>query len=223
MPESTVPTAPPPAPVPAPPPLPVINQFKASSAEIRVRLEAAQERVQHHAAGLRSEMTLADVDFGGMPVLDHIRRQPLRAAGSVLAGGLTLGLLWGMARRERPEVDTHEQWWEAYHQDFLDDAAQRVRKGDDPDRALRQALRRRAPVVVIETGGEDAKAARRKSRYSLIATALNTVVGFGVKLAMDRMAEKLTGTPEIMQAMEEADDAPRPGRPADPPEVHVYD
>jgi hypothetical protein len=216
MPEPATParTTAPPVPVPAPPPLPAVNQFKASSAELRARLEATETRLHHHVAGLRSEMTLADIQVGGRPVLDHVRRQPVLAAATVLGAGALTGALWGLARREQPEVDTHEQWWEAYHQDFLDDAAYRVRRGDDPERALRQALRRRAPVVVIETGSEETDAARNKAMVSVVASVANTVLGFAIKLAMDRLAEKVTGTPEIIKAVDEADDAPPAARPS---------
>jgi hypothetical protein len=216
MPEPATParTSAPPAAVPAPPPLPAVNQFKASSAELRARLEQTETRLHHHVAGLRSEMTLADVRVGGRPVLDHVRRQPILAAATVLGAGALTGVLWGLARREQPEIDTHEQWWEAYHQDFLDDAAHRVRRGDDPERALRQALRRRAPVVVIETGSEETDAARNKALVSVVASVANTVLGFAIKLAMDRLAEKVTGTPEIIKAVDEADEAPPPARPS---------
>lgn len=172
--------------------------------ELRAMVEARKDRLQYHLAGLESEVTMADVTLGGRPVLDYVRERPLLAAGVAAGFGILAGLLYGLARREPPaEPDAHSLWMGAYLKDLVDDAAHRVRRGADADAALRRALRQRAPVVVIE----EPPSATREARSSLGSAfdlVLKTAMGFGVKLAMDRLAHQLTGEEEVVSAVQHA-------------------
>lgn len=199
MPDTTKPAVPRTATAPAPA---VLHGMKPSSEELRARLEAAETRLQHHVAGLRSEMTVADVEVAGRPVLDHIRHRPWLSVG-LTAGSMALAVvIVGLLRRERPEVDRRDQWWDAYLDNFLNDAAYRVQAGAPPEIALHQALRERAPVIVVEAEPPRRPSAVRQGASSTVATLLNTVFGFGLKLAMDRLTQELTGHDEISKAVE---------------------
>lgn len=180
--------------------------------ELRAELEARKLRLDQHLSGLQSELTVADVNVGGRPVLDYVREKPLVAAGVAAGVGLLAGVVTGLMKREAPEEPSlHDQWMGAYLRDLVDESAYRVQRGEASEKALRHALRRRAPVVVLEP--EEAPVKRKASSAGSIL--LNTALGFGVKFALDRMAQELTDDDEIFEAMEHADTgSPYPPPPA---------
>lgn len=196
------------APVPAPPARPVVLGGKPTPEELRAEVARAEAALRHHLAGLRSELTLADVTLGGRPVLDHVRQRPFLVVGLTAAVAAALPILIGLLRRQRPRPDRPAQWWEAYVADLLDDAALRVRRGASFDVALRKALRARAPVIYVEPEAPRAPSALKSSLTSALTSALNAGVGFGMKFALDRFAQQLTGTPEAFEAARRADGAP---------------
>ncbi len=182
--------------------------------QLRAELETRKTLLDYHLSGLQSEMTVADVNVGGRPVLDYVREQPLLAAGVAVGVGVVAGLVTGLLGREAPEeLSDRDLLMSAYLEDLLDDAGSRVRRGDDSDAALRHALRRRAPVVVLEAEEEPVK----ERASSIFSVLVNTALGFGVKLAMDRVAQQLTGEDEIVEALKESEPS------ADtPPAVATY-
>lgn len=169
--------------------------------QLRAELETRKTLLDYHLSGLQSEMTVADVNVGGRPVLDYVRDQPLLAAGVAVGVGVVAGLVTGLMGREAPEEPSdYDLLMGAYLNDLLDDAGSRVRRGDDSEAALRKALQRRAPLVVMEAPEEPVK----ERASSIFSVLVNTALGFGVKLAMDRMAQQLTGEDEIVEAMKES-------------------
>ncbi len=167
--------------------------------ELRERLEGRERSIHRHLEGLKQEVTtIADVNVGGRPVLDYVREQPLLAAGVAVGVGLVAGLVTGLMGRETPEEPSdYDLLMSAYLNDVVDDAGSRVLDGDDSDAALRRALRRRAPVIVVEA--EDPVKQKASSMFGVL---LNTALGFGVKFALDRMAHELTGEDEIVDALD---------------------
>ena len=154
-----------------------------------------------HLEGLKNEVTVADVNVGGRPVLDYVRDEPLLAVGIAAGVGLFAGLVTGLMGRETPEEPgEHDLLMSAYLDDLMDDAGSRVRRGEESQVALRKALRRRAPVVVLESPEQPVK----ERTASIFGAMVNTALGFGVKLAMDRIAQELTGEDEIVHALEDA-------------------
>lgn len=175
--------------------------------QLRAELEARKHRLDHHLSGLRSELTVADVNVGGRPILDYVREQPLLVAGIAVGVGAVAGLVTGLMGREAPEEPSDfDLWIGAYLDDLVDDAGSRVQRGEGADVALRKALRRRAPVIVMEPEAEPVKA-RAGSMFSVL---LNTALGFGVKFALDRMAREMVGEDEIVEAMHKASSGPPP-------------
>lgn len=173
--------------------------------QLRAELETRKDLLDYHLSGLQSELTVADVNVGGRPILDHVRERPLLAAGIAAGAGVVAGLVTGLMGREAPEEPSdYDLWMSAYLDDLVDDAGYRVQRGEDSGVALRKALRSRAPVVVLEP--EEAPVKERAS--SIFSVLLNTALGFGVKFALDQMAHELTGEDEIVEAMEKASHEP---------------
>lgn len=168
--------------------------------ELRTELKARKDRLEQHLAGLQSEMTIADLNVSGRPILDYVRERPLLAAGVAAGVGLLAGVASGLRARPEPEPPSdHDLWMSAYLDDLIEESSFRVRNGEDAATALRKALRKRAPVVVLEA--EPTPQAQARGTVSML---LNTAVGFGVKLALDRVAQRLAGDDEIVHAMEDA-------------------
>lgn len=190
--------------VPPPPARPVIVGAKPSPDELRARIDRAESAFKGHLAGLRSEITLADVNVDGMPLFDRVRARPLLTVGVTVAAAAAVPLLIGLARRSRPEPDRQAQWWEAYINDFMDDAAFRVQRGVDSGSALHQALRRRAPVIYVEQAPPKRPSAVKASATSGLSTIVNTALGFALKFALDRLTQELTGRAELFQAVDDA-------------------
>ncbi|MEP0545849.1 MAG: hypothetical protein ABJF88_02880 [Rhodothermales bacterium] len=179
--------------------------------ELRAELDTRKTLLDYHLSGIKSEMTVADVNVGGRPVLDYVREKPLVAAGVAVGVGVVAGLVTGLLGREAPEEPSdYDLLMGAYLNDLMDDAGSRVRRGQNSEAALRQALQRRAPVVVMEAPEEPVK----ERASSIFSVLINTALGFGVKLAMDRMAQQLTGEDEIVDAMKHASEAAHDHPPA---------
>lgn len=184
--------------------------------QLRAELDRRKELLDYHLSGLQSELTIADVNVGGRPVLDHVRERPLLAAGVAAGVGVLAGLVTGLMGREEPEEPSdYDLWMGAYLDDLVDDAGYRVQRGEDSDVALRKALRSRAPLIVLEPEEEPVK----ERAGSIFSVLVNTALGFGVKFALDQMAQELTGEDEIVEAVKGAKDEPSvpPASPPAPP------
>ena len=167
--------------------------------ELRGELEARKLRLDQHLSGLQSELTVADVNVGGRPILDYVREKPLVVAGVAAGVGMLAGIVTGLMKREAPEPPSERDlWMSAYLNDLLDESAHRVQRGEDSDAALRRSLRRRAPVVVLEA--DEPPVVKRQS--SLGGLLLKTALGFGVKFALDQVAQQVTSESELFEAME---------------------
>lgn len=189
--------------VPATPTPARLERPPRSAAEIREEMNRAETRIQAHTASLRRELTLADINIGAMPVLDHIRKNPLIAVGITAGVFAAIALTRTVASRERPKIDRREEWWRMYIDDLLDDAAARVGRNGNADEALRAALRRRAPVIYVEVEREEATVGRKSALTAALASVANTVLGFGLKFAMDRFAHEFA--PSLEAAVRRAE------------------
>lgn len=166
-------------------------ELPRTSEQIRLDLVAAEERLRGNANGIRRELTLADVNLAGMPVLDLVRRNPLAVIGAAAGAVALITLLTTVARRQAPVIDRKQLWWDAYLDDFLDDVAVRVGRGGNPEEELQRALRRRAPVIYIEQGPPEGVVKERGAISRALGSVLKTAGGFGLKIAMDRLTSEL--------------------------------
>lgn len=178
-----------------------------TSAELRDRLEARGQSISDRIAALQHEVTtVADVTVGGQPLPDAIRERALLYAGLSLAGGLLLGLLsGGRARaRRRPAVDEKMEILRLYNTLLIDDAAKRVARGEDPEQAVEKTLRRHPPIVYHAPP----EPTPRSTLSETFDIAVKTAMGFGVKTALDRLAERFTHEDELFAAAKAVKDNP---------------
>ena len=176
-----------------------------SSAVLRARLEAQTRALQQHSDALRSELTtVSDVTVGGRPLLDHVRAQPLLAAGLTLATGLILGLATGARSRKHDERDERTEVLRVYAARLLDDAAERVARGTDAESAVDQAIDKRPPLIYYAPP-------ERGPRSTLAETfdvGIKTALGFAIKMGLDRLAQQITGEDELFEAVEKVEQDP---------------
>jgi hypothetical protein len=173
-----------------------------TSAELRARLDARADSIRQHLAALEHEVkTVADVTVNGQPLPDVIRDRPLFYAGLALAGGLALGLLWGLRARtrRRPGEPEHDEFLRLYVASVLEAAARRVARGEEVGAAIEKTLRRRPPLVHYAPPVPEA----RSTLAETFDVALKTALGFGVKTGLDRLAKRFTGEDELFSAVEE--------------------
>ena len=175
--------------------------------ELRQLLEARAHDISGHVRALKHELsTVADITVAGRPLLDHVRQHPLQYVGGSLVGGLVMGLLSGLRARakQRPEMDERTEVLRMYTAHLLDEVAARVAKGEETEKAVARTAKRRPPLIVYEPPGP----VPRSTLSETLDIAVKTALGFGVKLALDRMAERLTGETEVVDAIAHADAGP---------------
>ena len=170
-----------------------------SSAELRARLDARAQSISDRLSTLQHEVTtVTDVTVGGQPLPDFLRARAVLYAGLTLAGGLALGLLSGFRARaaRRPELDEKVEVLRLYNALLIDDAAKRVARGETPDEAVEQVLRRRPPIVYHAPPAPSP----RSTLSETFDVAVKTAMGFGVKMALDRLAQRFTNEDELFAA-----------------------
>ena len=178
-----------------------------STDELRQRLEARTKDISRHVESLKHEFsTVADITVAGRPILDHVRSRPLYFAGLSLASGLVGGLLTGARARSkrRPEMDERTEVLRLYIAHMLDEAAARVARGNGTDEAIERTLKRRPPLITYEPPPPP----RRSTLGETFDMAVKTALGFGIKMALDQLAQRLTDEDEITEAVKEADPKP---------------
>ena len=176
-----------------------------SAAEIKALLDARQSDAQFRIQALRNELTnLSSVTVGGVPLPDLLRAHALRYGGYAAAAGLAVGVLTGLAGRRRSEpisdVDLARERLSA----FLDDAADRVRRGATSRDAVRRALRDTSVVLAPPSTGSVAASQARSSVRQAVDLAVKSAVGFALKAAADQLTQKLTGKKDTLTAIAEA-------------------
>lgn len=177
-----------------------------SPEDIRARLVARERDLKFHLAALRHEaMTVGDdLNIGGRPVMDIIRARPALALAAAAAVGALLGSLLGLRARSkrRPKADDDVDFVRARLAMALEDAAQRVARGTDPEAALRASMRT-VPVIYGDSQAPTAQQARSSAREA-VDVAVKSAVGFAAKAAMDQVTKKLTGHEETFAAVADA-------------------
>lgn len=164
------------------------------SADVRARLQDAEDRLHGHVQALRRELTLRDMIVGDAPVLDHVRWHPFLAVGIAAGATALVSFVASRVFRKKPAVDEKDYAVRIMLAEFLDDAARRVGPDGDTDEAIRRALRRRAPIVVVESGA--ASSQERGGLSRIVLAAAKAALGFAGKAALDRLTKELTAKAE---------------------------
>lgn len=178
-----------------------------TSVELRARLDARERSIQNHLAALETEVTtVSDVTIQGQPLPDVIRDRPLLYTGLCLAAGLALGLAWGLRRRSKRRVvyDENDEILRRYAASMLETAARRVARGEEADAAIEKTFRRRPPLVYAPPEETPQKGTLGETWDFAVKSAL----GFGIKTALDQLAQRLTPEDELFHAVEEAQEEP---------------
>ncbi len=141
--------------------------------------------------------------IGDQPLPDVLRDNALRNAAIALASGVALGILWGFLKRSRPEPEHDLELVRAKVSSFLDDAAEKVRRGASTAEAVRQTLRD-TPVVYAPPAAQQAAQQARSSVRQAVDFAVKSAVGFAMKAGTDQLTQKLTGKTDTIDAVADA-------------------
>ena len=178
---------------------------KRSASEIRALLDARQNDLQFRVQAIKDEFTNpSSITLAGQPLPDALREHALRNAGIAAAAGLAVGLFAGILKhRRQPEPLSDADLVRARLSSFLDDAADRVRRGASSSDAIRHALRE-TPVVLGQTTGQAATSQAKSSVRQAVDLAVKSAVGFALKAATDQLTQKLTGKTDTVDAVADA-------------------
>ncbi len=173
---------------------------KRSAAEIRSLLDARQNDLQFRVQAIKDELTNpSSVMIGDQPLPDALRDNALRYAAIALGSGVALGILWGFLKRSRPEPEHDLDLVRAKVSSFLDDAAEKVRRGASSAEAVRRTLRD-TPVVYAPPPAAQAAAQAKSSVRQAVDFAVKSAAGFAIKAATDQLKQSFVGNASAADA-----------------------
>lgn len=122
-----------------------------TKADVEAELRGSSEAIQGRLDAIQDEIATT-----GHSVRTFLREHPLASVGgSLLAGALVGWLVAGMGRRRLSKA--HRQLLHDYIEALRDEVRDAVADGEEVGRALQEALRNRAPLIVYgqpaDTGG----------------------------------------------------------------------
>lgn len=169
-----------------------------SRAELERQLDATTDLIKRRIDALGGE-----VQSLRSTIRDAIFENPLLSVGAAMAAGLVVGLIFGGRKKDPFRTDAYHR---ALVEEYLDavarEARQAVARGKEPGVAVREALRDRVPLIVLESGGRGSGGMLRLV-FDLL---LKTSVGFFMSSTLDRLNEDLGLDQKI------ADSIPTPPR-----------
>ncbi len=142
--------------------------LQTSTQKIEADLEALQQEVREMGRSLR----------------EALWNHPWIGIGGSLAAGLVVGwILGGLGRRRRPRLSkAHRALVSAYLEALIAEGRRALRRGRDPEQAIRRALEERLPIVVVQENGASEKGVLRS-----LGGAVLGVVGSALSVALSRM------------------------------------
>lgn len=177
----------------------------ASSAALKAELAVREQDVAYRLNELKAEIT---APFGGLgggarPLLSSAKANPERLLAIAGAVGATAGILLGLRarRKRRPEPNAGIDFVQARLETFLDAAAAKVARGARSEDAL-DDLFRTVPVVYAD---RQLVAESSSGETSVLKTLAKSALGFGLKMGMDALTQRLTGHEETFAALADAD------------------
>jgi ElaB/YqjD/DUF883 family membrane-anchored ribosome-binding protein len=189
---------------PAEPPLPLPSAPAAVAADDLTTLSAheleeriaARERdmkfrlraIRHEVGELGSDLTLGD-----RPLMDWIREHKEVAVGSVAAVGVLVGIVLGVRARRQAlgEMDDTGDIVRFRMEAVMEDAAQRVARGENVEDATRRAVAA-APVVYADNR---VTASAKSSLMQAVDVGLKSLVGVVAKSVGDQITASFSGRP----------------------------
>jgi len=159
-------------------------------------LRDTSEAMAERMASLREE-----VESTGTSVRNWVAENPLKSVGAMLAAGLTVGLLFGGGRRRRRRR-RHEELVDAYLEALRSEVDTAVDQGEEPEAALKKALRDRVPMVVFNREGGRGAADGGWVR-SLLGDSVEIIFRTGLSLVARDAIEALLADANVDEFIDE--------------------
>ena len=156
-----------------------------TKAEVEALLAEKDAAINRRLDTLKSE-----VGSAGRAV-KNVARHPLVAVGVTLAGGLAVGLLLGGKRKRKRKASGESTLVRDFYEIVSKDAERLMAQGLPPREAIREALRKRAPIV-LDHSNEEAPGLVR----TIVSTAGRMFVTLALRNAMENAVMKFMGQEE---------------------------
>lgn len=156
-----------------------------TKAEVEALLARKDEAIARRLDAIKGEVGAAG------SAVKKVVGHPLLAVGATLAGGLVVGLMLGGKRKKKTKPPAQSTPIRDFYELVARDAEGLMEKGLAPEEAIREALRRRAPVVPDQRSEESPGLVR-----SLVTTAGRMFVTLALRNAMEAAVMKLMGQEE---------------------------
>lgn len=153
------------------------RELNAKEAQIKRRIDDLESELVSTPAALKSAVT----------------NHPLIGVGAAIAVGLVISLmLRGRRRNPSDSSPAHQQLVEGYIEAIARDVRKNVRRGKDPEDAIRKSLRGRAPVILYAPSvhsevSEDTRGVTRRT-FDL---ALKSVLALAAKTSVDFLISRV--------------------------------
>ena len=175
--------------------------------EIKARLAARERDLKYHVEALKHEAAtvLDDVNVGGRPLMDIIRQRKQIALAAGAGVGALVGIVLGLrarAKRRPPQGEDHVEFVRARLALALDEAAERVARGETVDQAMRRSMK----AVPAVFGDSKPPQPAHHGKQTLTDVALTTAIGFAVKTVMDLAVRRYTPSDGTFDAIADAAD-----------------
>jgi hypothetical protein len=153
-----------------------------TKAEVEALLAGKDASIARRLDTIKSEVGSAGVS------VKKVFRHPLLAVGATLAGGLLVGRLLGGKRGRKAKDGGESTLTRDFYELVAKDAERLMRRGLTPREAVREALRRRAPLV-LDGGADESPGLLR----SLVSTAGRMFVTVALRNAMESAVARFMG------------------------------
>lgn len=154
-----------------------------SRAEVEAALQAKAQEIEADLEALQEEVCQLGRSFR-----EALWNHPLVSVGGSLVAGLLVGwVLGGLGRRRRLRLSnlskTHRALVSAYLEALVAEARKAVRRGRNPEQAIRKALEERVPLILVQENDN----ASEKGVLRSIGGAVLGLVGSAVSVALSRV------------------------------------
>lgn len=123
---------------------------KRTPEDIRRDLKRVETQLREQAKGIREEFSLSNLFIGDFSLGDHIRKNPWAAVGIAAGSVALLTFLRAVNKRGDAPEDVKDVILKTYLEDVVEEVSDRVKRGGNVDTEFRKALKKRAPLIVIE-------------------------------------------------------------------------
>lgn len=178
------------------------QEYNRSS--IQRQLDAKEQQIKDRIDVLEDELV-------SMPaaIKSAIMKNPLLGVGAAIAAGVLVGLMFTRRKKKSKTIaPAHQALVEGYIAALATEVRKAVRRGKDPEEAVRKSLRGRTPVIIYAPNAETAdRVESRGALREMADLALKTALGFAVKEAVDMITASLNvkGLQKILALEREED------------------